>query len=1272
MAVLLGTAMAASVEDEARAAVGRSGVRGGLVVHVGCGDGALTAALRVNERYVVRGLDHDASNVAAARQHIRSRGLYGPVSVERWTIAPHLPYADNLVNLLVVSEGIELPKEEMLRVLAPGGAACVRRGEDWTKTVKPRPAAIDEWTHALYDASNNAVADDSVVAPPQRMQWVGEPRNSRHHERLASISAAVSSGGRLFAITDEAPTASILLPPEWTLVARDAFSGVRLWSRAIPTWEPHLRAFRQGPPELSRRLVAVGQRVYVTLGLQAPVTALDAATGETLTTYGDTEGTEEVLLRDGTLFLVLGDLERLARSSAEAPAKSIVALDAASPTVRWKKDARPLPMSLTVGEGQVFYMTDDAVVALDAATGAEHWQTTRQVAEKRPGWSAPTVVAADGVVLCADRSAGKFSRMDESRGKRIAGWLAKGGYPGELVAYAADTGEELWRALCAEGFHAPVDVFVMDGVVWIGQSRARQGPDFTVGRDLRTGKVVRRIEPDKAFETTMPHHRCYRNRAAGRYIVAGRTGVEFIDVASGRALRHHWIRGTCQYGILPCNGLLYAPPHSCACYIEAKLTGFLALAPDGNGPPADQPPRLERGPAYASAADAESETVNPGDWPTHRHNPARSGCTATAVPAELGALWRAEVGGSLSSPVIADGMALVTSVDRHEVQALDAASGKHLWSFAAGGRIDSPPSVARGLAVFGSADGYVYCLRLVDGALAWRFRAAPDERQIMVRQQLESAWPVHGSVLVRDGSVTCAAGRTSYLDGGIRLVRLDLRTGDLLAERTLYSRDRETGEQPGEPMMFEMPGALPDVLATDGQRLYMRRLAFHPETLEPMESRRHLYSPAGFLNGDWWHRTYWLYGGHFYSGYIGWYFAGRENVAGRLLSVADERIYGFGYKPSFYRGSTGRRYHLFAAPKTQPDPRPPNYRRANRDYPHSGKGKFKVNLAWQTDVPLLARAMVLAGETLFLAGPPDRATRSMLAFEGQRGVMLAAVSAQDGEMLGEYKLPTLPVFDGMAAARGRLYLSLQDGTLLCMGRGKGAAALEPWTRGRTATGKPREPGLVGHWPLDEGAGAICEDTSGLGNDAEIRGRWVRGDFGTCVATRGTPGAVALWDGDYLHFGTGDFSLAFWVKVSGYDCRLLGKENFPQEWWVINVLGNGRAELVLGTGREKSKSVRPTAKTPLAKDGWTHVAFAVNRKDRQVACFINGEKDSETAIPRTLTAGLSVEGRDLRIPSAHKPFAGLFDELRIYKRALADDEVQAIVEEDKAGRLPAAR
>ena len=185
--------------QEAQQVLSATGVKGGLVVHLGSGDGRLTAALRASDAYLVHGLDADPKNVEAARAHIRSLGLYGAVSVQRLTDPTHLPYADNFVNLLVAQDLGEVPMAECLRVLAPLGVAYI----GGQKTVKPWPKEIDQWTHFLHAADGNAVAADTKVGPPGCLQWMGEPRWTRSHEELSSISAVVSANGRMFTIVDK-------------------------------------------------------------------------------------------------------------------------------------------------------------------------------------------------------------------------------------------------------------------------------------------------------------------------------------------------------------------------------------------------------------------------------------------------------------------------------------------------------------------------------------------------------------------------------------------------------------------------------------------------------------------------------------------------------------------------------------------------------------------------------------------------------------------------------------------------------------------------------------------------------------------------------------------------------------------------------------------------------------------------------------------------------------------------------------------------------------
>ena len=186
-----------SPAQDAREILDAAGVTGGIAVHIGCGEGELTAALGSVSNLAVQGLDADASNVRKARDRIQAMGIYGRVSIERLNGA-QLPYADDMINL-VVSENLgDVSMREVLRVLCPHGVAYLKRDGEWTKAVKPWPEDIDEWTHYLYDASGNAVSRDTVAGPPRHLRWVSAPRWSRHHDHMSSISAVVSAKGRGF------------------------------------------------------------------------------------------------------------------------------------------------------------------------------------------------------------------------------------------------------------------------------------------------------------------------------------------------------------------------------------------------------------------------------------------------------------------------------------------------------------------------------------------------------------------------------------------------------------------------------------------------------------------------------------------------------------------------------------------------------------------------------------------------------------------------------------------------------------------------------------------------------------------------------------------------------------------------------------------------------------------------------------------------------------------------------------------------------------------
>ncbi len=358
-----------------------AGVPGGFFVHLGARDGKATAALQRESAVHVQGLlvmpksskrrvNRSVSWVSMAR----SRSIA--------SITDALPYVDNFVNLLVVEDASGIAQEELMRVLVPEGVAMIERNGTWERIVKPRPANIDEWSHYLHDATGNSVASDDVVGPPRHLQWVGSPRWSRHHDRMASMSALVSTAGRMFYIMDEGSRISIQLPPKWKLIARDAFNGTVLWKRDIEKWQTHLWPLKSGPTQLSRRLVSEGNTVYVTLGIDDPLTALDAATGKTLRTYEGSDATEEIITTNGILFLVVrkgkaeladysplhgrvGDQAEVRNLFWNEEPRVVMAFEAKTGKKLWAKQTTISPLTLAADANRLYFHDGNKLVSLD-------------------------------------------------------------------------------------------------------------------------------------------------------------------------------------------------------------------------------------------------------------------------------------------------------------------------------------------------------------------------------------------------------------------------------------------------------------------------------------------------------------------------------------------------------------------------------------------------------------------------------------------------------------------------------------------------------------------------------------------------------------------------------------------------------------------------------------------------------------------------------------------------------------------------------------------
>jgi len=391
-----------------------------------------------------------------------------------------------------------------------------------------------------------------------------------------------------------------------------------------------------------------------------------------------------------------------------------------------------------------------------------------------------------------------------------------------------------------------------------------------VGINPQSGEIEREIGIGKVVSPG--HHvRCYRSKATNQYLLYNKRGIEFVDISgSNNHARCDWTRGECQYGVVPANGLLYVTPHPCACYRGSLRNGFFAYSSERIEESKKIPePLLEEGPAYGKTDSSPRVAGDTPSWPMYRHDPERSGSTTATISSKIRPKWRVAPGGRLTAPVIANGRVFVGSTDSHAVHCLDADSGKLLWSQTAGGSIDTPPTLCDGLAVVGCRDGWVYAFRASDGDMAWRLRAAPAERLIVDDGQLESAWPVHGSVLAMSGLIYCAAGRSSFIDGGIYLYAIKPDTGQVVH----WARVEETGadavESSGHPYWSDGSEAYLLVTGSEEKNIYMAQEVF--DTALKMvdapimdetglrKTELHLAPMSDFTDKTWFHRTAWRY-----------------------------------------------------------------------------------------------------------------------------------------------------------------------------------------------------------------------------------------------------------------------------------------------------------------------------------------------------------------------------------------------------------------------------
>ncbi|MCE5277995.1 MAG: PQQ-binding-like beta-propeller repeat protein [Planctomycetaceae bacterium] len=541
----------------------------------------------------------DEKSAADARAALTDAGLYGRVIV-RVAAPAQVPMPDYFANL-IVSDGAAIGPQEILRTLKPcGGRAYVAGGDAlgqtklkvekvglYERAIRGELPGAGAWSAQYGNMANTACSGDDLVRGPMSVLWFGPPGPAQVPNRHEFAASPLSVGGRL------------LVPGPDSLAAYDVYNGLFLWSRKLPDFPRH--PLIDGIPG---GYVADADNIFIAQG--ASCLRLDAATGKTLATFALPGGGEVpkgqaapvwgyVGCSGGVLYGTRGSLRE---------ADLIFAYDVAGGKLLWQRSVvRANPDNVCIAEGKLFFVdrgvtaeqiaqaTQDVtkapapdrrgdtsadvrrVVALDAATGKELWQSPQYLSETvsvgrhnvrgRPLGVFGTIVGGDlivqasnGVVLlCGQPWNGHFWTQ-----------FVRGEFDRRsLIALSAADGKRLWSG--RKGYRSrPLIV----GDMVIAEPWAH---------DLKTGKQIMRKHPvtgvESPWQFCRPGHHCGAVSAANHMLTFRSGSIALYDLESDFGTAHFGgQRLACWINAVAAGGVLAIPEGSngCACPYGVQTT----------------------------------------------------------------------------------------------------------------------------------------------------------------------------------------------------------------------------------------------------------------------------------------------------------------------------------------------------------------------------------------------------------------------------------------------------------------------------------------------------------------------------------------------------------------------------------------------------------------------------------------------------------------------------------------------------------------------------
>ena len=1004
--------------------------RPGVCIVIGPESGKLCAEIARNSKLQVFALTPDDATCRAVREALDKAGIGSTRATAMARTAKGLPFPKGYGNVVVAMEPVNgAGLEEIRRVLNPNGVAILGDGTDgvgiekalgeanvkdfrkvtaggtWRVLAGAMPEGSDDWGCWRHGPEGNAASSEKEIRPPFRTQWISDQPAVSNGAAFGEVTLVAK--GRLI-IKAGVGTAKSSRSKGVDLYAKDAFNGVGLWERQI-----------KGLGSSDRNVTLVGDRLYV-ISDENKVLVLDAGTGRDIRQYewSEKDGITGQLMN----LFVIGDVGYLqAKGTApETPplrGDILFAFRIGDGGIAWKYacESPAFGASIVLGGGALYYhAAGGEAVAVDLATGKERWRNNESL--KGLGTNVGTV-------------SGNYSMYALNRA------IFWGGRGGKAIALDATKGKMAWESAVAGGR----PMFLLGDRLYTYPKHTheffadRKYPIHVV--DPETGREV------ETLEAWMPG--CGAGTASGSTIFSSGAYFNSYDIEAKRRMSNSgFFRSNCGEGMVPANGLVFAPPFHCTC--NYSMHGSIALGPvkEWSLPVGgkDTAGRFTRGPAFEKALAAASQE---DDWACAHHDVRHSADSKVEVELPLAIGWQRKLKGKLTPPVVGGAQVYVASTEGN-VWALDAKGGEVRWQFRCGADVHIAPTYWRGRLLVGSDDGRVYCLEARTGDVAWTFRAAPEDQFIEVAGKFANVWPVQTGVAVKeDGTAFLAAGRSAY--DGAYLYAIDVAKAEVKwVQQVGRLNERGEGVNPDgaiamdEESVYVPTGARPAVFRqSDGKLVRMI-------TLLDRKTRMPDGTMANYSNWEWCGGTdvmlagdMMLYGGTRRTGgsgydYVlagaktGYAYRTREALADGTLKPGKDNLWA-----EYTLPSKGGLWTPLLSEEGVYSIRPGDTviafdRQKMAVLPTTGVGQLgdatDEATRWKAEGPSGARSLIAAGKVVLVSGEAE----------------VWALSRKDGAKVGSVRVPAKISPRSLAAAGGRAYIvgssDKEDETVYCLAK----------------------------------------------------------------------------------------------------------------------------------------------------------------------------------------------------------------------------------------------